>query len=184
MLGDAGAPGREDVRDHGDEAEADEDDRETPRVHDPMLPRPRRPHKRDDRGSRPFCSAHHGGRNVLLKDFLVEYDHEMRQTRKLLERLPEDRLDFRPHPRSRTLGTLAFHVAELPRWTSNLLGADSYDLAPDLAKRHAPPEPSAVSEILDAFDANVAKAREHVASRSEEQLAEKWSLKRGTETVV
>jgi len=121
---------------------------------------------------------------VLLKDFLVEYDHEMRQTRKLLERLPEDRLDFRPHPRSRTLGALAFHVAELPRWTSNLLGADSYDLTPDLAKRHAPPEPSAVSEILGAFDANVAKAREHVASRSEEQLAEKWSLKRGTETVV
>jgi uncharacterized damage-inducible protein DinB len=119
---------------------------------------------------------------LATKDFLIEFDHEMGQTRRLLERLPDDRLDFRPHPRSKTLGALAFHVAEIPRWTSNLLGAESYDLTPDLGK--TPPEPAGRAEILAAHDAKVEKARADFAAQTDETLASKCSIRRGTETVV
>jgi len=71
---------------------------------------------------------------MMAKDFLIEFDHEMRQTRRLLERLPDDKLTFRPHPRSKALGALALHIAGIPSWTTNLLDEDSYDLAPDLAQ--------------------------------------------------
>jgi len=117
--------------------------------------------------------------------FLNEFDHEMRQTRKLLERVPDDRLEFRPHPRSKTLGALALHVAGIPSWTSNLLGEASYDLGPDLATRErerALPKDNA--EILATFDASVAKARAHIEAQSEDDLKSKWSLRKGAETVV
>jgi uncharacterized damage-inducible protein DinB len=117
--------------------------------------------------------------------FLNEFDHEMRQTRKLLERVPDDRLEFRPHPRSKTLGALALHVAGIPSWTSNLLGEASYDLGPDLATRErerALPKDNA--EILATFDASVAKARAHIEAQSEGDLKKKWSLRKGAETVV
>ena len=52
-----------------------------------------------------------------LKDsLLVEYDHEMAATRKILERIPDDKLTWKPHDRSRTLGDLGQHVANLPNW--------------------------------------------------------------------
>jgi len=51
---------------------------------------------------------------MMAKDFLIEFDHEMRQTRRLLERLPDDKLTFRPHPRSKALGALALHIAGIP----------------------------------------------------------------------
>ena len=121
---------------------------------------------------------------MMAKDLLIEFDHEMRQTRRLLERLPEDGLTFRPHPRSKALGALALHVAKIPSWTTNLLDEDSYDLAPDLASNQAHQQPQDRAEVLEAFDANVAKARAHLAEQSEERLATKWSLQRGNATVV
>ena len=121
----------------------------------------------------------------MLKAFLIEFDHEMRQTRKLLERVPAERFDWRPHPRSKPLGRLARHVAEIPAWTSNLLGAESYDLAPDLARAEEDkPLPVSSAALLEEFDANVARARAHVAAQTDETLAQKWSLRRGGETVV
>ena len=71
--------------------------------------------------------------------------------------MPEERLDYRPHPRSKSLGALALHVAGIPSWTTNLLDEDSYDLAPDLARRQSV-QPKDRAEVLAAFDANVAKA--------------------------
>src|SRR5690348_11191402 len=115
--------------------------------------------------------------------FLNEFDHEMRQTRKLLERVPDDRLDFRPHPRSKTLGALAMHAALIPSWTSNLLLEASYDLEPDLASQDKP-TPGSRAEILEAFDRSVVKARAHIEAQTPEQLASKWSLLKGEETVV
>ena len=117
--------------------------------------------------------------------FLNEFDHEMRQTRKLLERVPDDRLDFRPHPRSKTLGALALHAAQIPSWTSNLLLEESYDLAPDLRdKDRDKPPPASRAGILAAFDRSVAQARAHIEAQTSEQLASKWSLRKGEETVV
>ena len=112
---------------------------------------------------------------MMAKDFLIEFDHEMRQTRKLLERLPGDNLTFRPHARSKTIGALALHMAGIPSWATNLLGEDSYDLAPDLSRKE-PAQPRDRAEVLAAFDANVARCRSDVAEQDEEKLATKWSL--------
>ena len=101
---------------------------------------------------------------MMAKDFLIEFDHEMRQTRKLLERVPEDGLTFRPHPRSKTLGALALHVAGIPSWTTNLLGEDSYDLA----SRHGSEAMRAQSRgdarrsARGSSMRNVARARAHI----------------------
>jgi uncharacterized damage-inducible protein DinB len=110
-----------------------------------------------------------------LKDaLLAEYDHEMAATRKVLERIPDDKLTWRPHDKSRTLGALGLHVANLPNWGELILDRFSVDLA------EAPPlnkEPESRSSILSAFDASRARTRK-LLDKTDAELAAMWSLKR------
>src|SRR5437667_6059953 len=87
---------------------------------------------------------------MAIKDaLLADYDHEMGTTRRLLERLPDDKLSWKPHAKSMSLGGLATHLANLPRWGGTILNDASFDLT-------APPPPAAErpsrAEILAAFD--------------------------------
>src|SRR5215217_6504147 len=66
----------------------------------------------------------------LSQTLLPEFDQEMATTRKLLERVPEGRADWKPHDKSMSLGRLATHVAELVGWGPTILGQESLDLAP------------------------------------------------------
>lgn len=107
--------------------------------------------------------------NELL---LREFDVEMPNTRKTLERVPADKWDWRPHEKSGTLGWLAGHVATLPGFTIAVVQTPEMEIAgavfPKVAK-HA--------ELLDAFT-NVSKeARAAVAGLNDAQLAETWTLK-------
>jgi uncharacterized damage-inducible protein DinB len=112
---------------------------------------------------------------VALKDaILAEYDHEMAATRKVLERIPDDKLTWRPHDKSRTLGALGLHVANLPNWGELILDRFSVDLS------EAPPinkEPESRSSILSAFDASRARTRK-LLDKTDAELAAIWSLKR------
>ena len=112
---------------------------------------------------------------MALKDaILAEYDHEMAATRKVLERIPDDKLTWRPHDKSRTLGALGLHVANLPNWGELILDRFSVDLA------EAPPinkEPESRSSILSAFDAARARTRK-LLDKTDAELAAMWSLKR------
>jgi uncharacterized damage-inducible protein DinB len=112
---------------------------------------------------------------VPLKDaILAEYDHEMAATRKVLERIPDDKLTWRPHEKSRTLGALGLHVANLPNWGELILDRFSVDLA------EAPPinrEAESRSSILSAFDASRAKTRK-LLDKTDAELAAMWSLRR------
>ena len=112
---------------------------------------------------------------MALKDaILAEYDHEMAATRKVLERIPDDKLAWRPHAKSRSLGALGLHVANLPNWGELILDRFSLDLA------EAPPinrEPESRSSILSAFDASRAKTRK-LLEKTDAELAAMWSLKR------
>jgi uncharacterized damage-inducible protein DinB len=112
----------------------------------------------------------------MIKDMLLaEYDHEVGTTRKLLERLPEDKLAWKPHPRSMSLGGLATHIANLPNWAGPILDDTSYDLdtAPPRLTEH-----TSRSEILAAFDDTVKRARASLGRDDAEYLTP-WSLKRG-----
>ena len=78
-----------------------------------------------------------------LRDALLsEFDHEMGNTRKVLERVPEDRLAWRPHEKSMTMGRLAGHVSEVIRRTVPTVKADSLDVSPVGAPRNPPATPA------------------------------------------
>lgn len=116
---------------------------------------------------------------MLVEALLSEFDDEMVKTRKSLERVPGDRLDWRPHEKSMTMGRLATHLAEIPAWAVEALGQESLDIAPP---GEPPPQPrflASPQEILDLFDKNVAQGRVLVAATNEEQLAVPWSLLSG-----
>src|SRR5258707_7838777 len=89
--------------------------------------------------------------NMKLSEmFLPEFDQEMANTRKTLERIPEDKLDWKPHEKSMTLGRLAGHLAELTGWTSATLKQDTFDFQPPGAPPYQPLIPKSRKEVLDA----------------------------------
>lgn len=116
---------------------------------------------------------------AMIDALMPEFDHEMASTRKVLERVPEERFDWKPHPKSFSLGALATHVARLPAWGSETLNKSEIDIG------GAPPATAAASkqELLAAFDDNVAHARSALAGRTDAELMAPWSLKRQGKTV-
>lgn len=115
---------------------------------------------------------------------LPEFDREMANTRRVLERVPEDKLDWQPHPRSHTIGWNANHLAELPGWAAGTLKASSLDLAPPGEEPYRSPRLTKRLEILDLFDRNVTEARAALAAANDEEIGQPWSLLRGGETIL
>jgi uncharacterized damage-inducible protein DinB len=105
---------------------------------------------------------------------LPEYDHEMGTTRKLLERLPQERFGWKPHDKSMSLGRLATHLAEMPAWGSTVLNQDVFDMSPD---SYVPREEATRADVLKLFDNNVAAARALFASKSDAELMASWTFK-------
>ena len=94
---------------------------------------------------------------------LPEFDQEMANTRKVLERIPNDKLDWQPHPKSHTIGWNANHLADLPNWLFETLTKPSLDVAPVGGEAYAFPKLTSREEILELFDRNVAAARKAIA---------------------
>ncbi len=110
---------------------------------------------------------------------LPEFDHEMANTRKSLERVPDDKLGFKPHAKSMTLGALASHLATINGWADAIVNMDSFDV------KTAPPnvEFKSNAELLGAFDQNVASARKAIAGAGDAQLMKPWTLSAGDKTI-
>src|ERR1700751_1378175 len=107
---------------------------------------------------------------MIVQALLSEFDEAMAKTRKWLERVPDDRVDWRPHEKSMTMGRLATLLAEIPAWANETLGHESLDIAPPGQSPHVPRFLRSQQEVLDLFDKNVASGRSLVAATSEEQL--------------
>jgi len=90
---------------------------------------------------------------------LPEFDQEMANTRKTLERIPEARFDWKPHEKSSSLGGLSTHLANIPSWTVYTFKQDELDIAPPGAPPFRLEEATTRDEVLEAFDKNVAAAR-------------------------
>jgi uncharacterized damage-inducible protein DinB len=114
---------------------------------------------------------------------LPEFDHEMANTRRALERVPEDKSGWKPHEKSMTLGRLATHVAELSSWVPTTLESESFDFAPPGAPPFQPKTAASRADLLEMFDKNVAAARAAIAAASDLQLMARWSLLNGGKTV-
>ncbi len=113
---------------------------------------------------------------ALSEALLPEFDQEMANTRKSLERVPEDKLTWKPHEKSGTMGWLAGHLANLPDWTVFTIKQDSLDLAPGGIHVPQAPEPRSRKELLATFDKNVSAARAAIAGASDSHLFKPWSL--------
>jgi uncharacterized damage-inducible protein DinB len=111
----------------------------------------------------------------LVDHLLPEFDHEMATTRKLLERVPEDRLSWKPHAKSFSLGQLAQHVANIPFWGQITLEQSELDLAenPPMA------ELGDRAAILKLFEDRVAGTRKALLGKTDAELMAPWSLKQG-----
>jgi uncharacterized damage-inducible protein DinB len=105
---------------------------------------------------------------------LPEFDQEMASTRKLLERLPENIPDYKPHEKSMPFCRLAGHVAELPGWTKETFTKEVLEL--DM-EHFVPFDPKTRKEVLDKFDQNAKAGREALAAATDDQFSVIWSLK-------
>lgn len=105
--------------------------------------------------------------------FLPEFDHEMANTRKILERVPEGRWNFKPHQKSMTLSQLASHVAELPKLGAGIMQNDEINFTGTETRLAA----TSRSQLLDAFDKNTKEARAALAAGTDDQFGKTWTLK-------
>ena len=110
---------------------------------------------------------------------LPEFDQEAATTRKVLERCPEDKFGWRPHPKSFTMGDLATHIARLPTWMSMTLDKTELDIAPPGEPPYSEPAFATSKELLETYDANVKSAREALAKAENDQFMVNWSLLAG-----
>src|SRR5260370_17747686 len=111
---------------------------------------------------------------------LPEFEEEMKNTRKILECVPDGKFDYQPPPKSMTLGRLASHVAELPGWTTFTLDREVLELGPDFK----PDIASSRAELLQKFDKGVAEARTGIASASDADWQKMWTFKYAGQTIM
>ena len=118
-------------------------------------------------------------------DFLPEFDAEMAATRRTLERIPEDKLAWKPHEKSMLLGRLAGHIAELPGMGVSVMKDDALDFANRPAGELAPKPTVAASQkhVLEIFDRNVAAVRAGIVAAGDEHWVKPWKLSIGERTL-
>ena len=119
---------------------------------------------------------------ALSEALLPEFDQEMASTRKSLARVPDDKFDWKPHPKSATVRQLASHLALFPSWIIDTLEKASFDYALGTARDTTSPVKSH-KELLEIFDRDVPKARAAWKRASDAHLMETWSLLAGGKTI-
>jgi uncharacterized damage-inducible protein DinB len=119
----------------------------------------------------------------LSDALLPEFDQEMANTRKTLERVPDNKFDWKPHEKSFPMGGLSTHLANLPSWASVTIDQDSLDLAPNGEVVRMSPLKSR-AEVLEMFDKNVVTARAAIAGASDEHLFKPWTLLSNGKTIL
>lgn len=112
---------------------------------------------------------------ALIDGMLHELEQETQTTRRVLERVPDHQLGWRPHERARTLGELALHVAMVPGGVAELVASPS----PAQAPRFTDPSPKSAAELIPALDQSIAKAKQMLGGMDDATLAATWRLMEG-----
>ena len=113
---------------------------------------------------------------ATIAELLQELEQEAPTTRRVLERVPEDQLGWKPHEKSMTLGRLAAHVAELPELILPALTQDEFDFGSGDFK---PFEPQSTAGLLEKFDRNIEAAAGLLEKQPDDRMGEKWKLRSG-----
>jgi uncharacterized damage-inducible protein DinB len=120
----------------------------------------------------------------LSQSLLPEFDQEMANTRKVLERIPADKLEWKAHPKSNSIGWVGMHLAEIPGWVAATLNHDSFDIAPPGGPAYKTPAATSRQAILEVFDKNVATGRTAIAATDDAKFAQSWSLLSGGQPLM
>jgi uncharacterized damage-inducible protein DinB len=115
----------------------------------------------------------------LSQSLLPEFDHEMSNARRALERVPDDKFGWKPHEKSMTLGRLASHIAEIAAWIPMTLQSESFDMAPPGAPPFQPLTAASRTALLELFDKNVVAARAAIAAAGDAEWMQTWTLLNG-----
>jgi uncharacterized damage-inducible protein DinB len=110
--------------------------------------------------------------------FLQEFEHEAKTTRRVLERVPADKLDWKPHPKSMSLGELAMHTAMTPGVICGWACEDEYTFKGDKA-----PVPASTADIVAAHDRSVTKYKEVLGELGDSGLSSNWKASAGDQTI-
>lgn len=116
---------------------------------------------------------------MSIAELLAEFDREAATTRRVLERVPSDKLSWAPHPKSMTIGKLSIHLAGGPGRISSWFLDDVFNFAPNTT-----PDPTTTAEILAAHDASVATVRADLSKIDDASLTGAWSAKAGDKTLL
>ena len=121
---------------------------------------------------------------MAISDALLpEFDQEMANTRKFLERIPDDKFKFKPHEKSTDMGGLASHIVMMPDWGADTMTKDNFDYAPVGGPAYQMPVLATQKQLLEAFDKNVAKARAALAAGDDAAFMKPWSLLAGGKVI-
>ena len=120
----------------------------------------------------------------ISESMLPEFDHEVAGVRTTLERVPEDKLDWKPHPKSGSMGWLAGHLANLPIWAVLTVEQDELDLLPGGKPLPQPPPPTGAEDLVATLDRNAAAARAAIAGAGDADLVRPWSLLQNGVTIM
>ena len=112
---------------------------------------------------------------ALADTLLQELEQEAQTTRRLLERVPNDRLDWRPHLKARTLGQLALHVAMVPGGVAEFVASPS----PAQAPQFQDPSPKSASELMPALDDSIARAKKALGGLDDTAITATWRMVAG-----
>jgi uncharacterized damage-inducible protein DinB len=108
----------------------------------------------------------------VCKTFLAEFENEAKTTRRVLERVPSDKLSWKPHPKSMSLGYLALHLAMSPAVIHGWALDDVTEFGGS-----SQPEPKSTEEIIQAHDQSVARVREILSGMTDEDVDKQWQAK-------
>jgi uncharacterized damage-inducible protein DinB len=121
---------------------------------------------------------------LIAQSLLPEFDQEMKVTRRVLERVPFEHADYKPHEKSMDLRTLSSHIAEMTGWLTATIQSDSIDLAPVDGPKWEPLKAESADQLLSVFDANVIAARAALEGCPDDAMMATWSLKMGGNTMM
>ena len=108
--------------------------------------------------------------------FINELKNEAETTRKCLERIPEDKFDWKPHEKSMPMGRLASHIAEMFGWTPATLQNPELDFS---TMDYKPYEPPTTADLVEFLDKNVAEALQVLENTPDEVFFENWTMRNG-----
>jgi uncharacterized damage-inducible protein DinB len=115
---------------------------------------------------------------MAIKDaFVAELKYESSLTKKMLEKVPLDKKEWKPHEKSMTLGRLATHVAENIHWVTDIIHIDDFDFMKNY--NFNPRTANSTEELLEIFQTNLDKAIDDLSNVSDDDLAKKWIVRRG-----